>query len=224
MKTKKIILMLVMIMTAMSVSAQYDPGKWAIQIKFGFGAAQLTNVDKLPMTANSSDSQFTGASLVGMDVEYQVSKMLGISLGLNRSHQGCAWKDYTDNSVKYKEPTVELEYLTFPLVANLYVYKGLALKTGVQLGYLIDADFTQHFDENYQNRELTTRQTLDIEDDCKKMDISIPVGISYESKGHFVFDARYNIGLTKVNDKDFFGAKDIKNGVFMITIGYKFDI
>ena len=214
MKTKTITMMLVMILTTMSASAQYDPGKWAIQIKFGFGAAQLTNVDKLPMTANSSDSQFTGASLVGMDVEYQVSKMLGISLGLNRSHQGCAWKDYTDNSVKYKEPTVELEY----------VYKGLALKTGVQLGYLIDADFTQHFDENYQNRELTTRQTLDIEDDCKKMDISIPVGISYESKGHFVFDARYNIGLTKVNDKDFFGAKDIKNGVFMITIGYKFDI
>ena len=224
MKTKKVILMLVMLMATMSVRAQYDPGKWAIQIKFGFGAAQLTNVDKLPLAGGSLDSEFTSANLFGMDVEYQVSKLLGLSVGLNHSWQGCAWKDYTENSVKFKEPEIELEYLNFPLIANVYVCRGLALKTGVQLGYLVDANFSQHYETNLLNHDLTTKQTLDIEDDCKKVDISIPVGISYETKGHFVFDARYNIGLTKVNDKDFISSNDSKNGVFMITIGYKFDI
>ena len=55
-------------------------------------------------------------------------------------------------------------------------------------------------------------------DQCKKVDFSIPVGLSYEYQS-FVLDARYNIGLTKTV-KD--AAEKTKNSVFQITVGYKF--
>ena len=51
----------------------------------------------------------------------------------------------------------------------------------------------------------------------KKVDFSIPIGISYEISD-FVIDARYNLGLTNINDTDKYKSK---NGVIMLTVGYK---
>jgi len=42
-----------------------------------------------------------------------------------------------------------------------------------------------------------------------------------EFNNHLVLDARYNIGLNKVNKESAAGVKDSKNGVFTLTIGYK---
>ena len=224
MKTKKLLVMLVMVLTAMSANAQFDPGKWSMQFKLGLGASQLTNLDQLPLSTTTPDTQWKGVNSIGLDFEYQATKWLGISAGFGRISQGGAWKDYTEGNVKYNDPEIDVEYLRVPIVANFYFYKGWAVKTGIQLGYLLDADFSQHWKENVSNRDLTTKQTLDLDDDITKFDVSIPVGISYESSGHFVFDARYNIGLTKVNDgKDLF-TKDVKNGAFVFTIGYKFEL
>jgi hypothetical protein len=52
----------------------------------------------------------------------------------------------------------------------------------------------------------------------KSVDLSIPVGLSYEVN-RFVFDARYNFGVTKVAD-----WADSKNSVFQFTVGYKFNL
>jgi hypothetical protein len=52
-------------------------------------------------------------------------------------------------------------------------------------------------------------------DGLKKFDFSIPLGLSYEIED-FVIDARYNLGLGKVDDVD--GSK---NSVIMLTVGYK---
>lgn len=48
--------------------------------------------------------------------------------------------------------------------------------------------------------------------------LSIPVGLSYEYQG-IVFDARYNIGVTKIADN-----VDHYNNVIQITVGYKFSL
>jgi opacity protein-like surface antigen len=79
-----------------------------------------------------------------------------------------------------------------------------------------------HTESSFEGRDLTTKTTLDIEKDCNKIDLSIPVGISYEFRSHFVIDARYNIGLTKVNKESVSGVKDYKNNVVSLTVGYKF--
>ena len=83
-----------------------------------------------------------------------------------------------------------------PITLNYYPVAGLALKAGLQPGFLVNKDDM---------------------DDAKTVDLSIPVGLSYEYQG-LVFDARYNIGCTKV----FKHSDEGYNNVIQITVGYKF--
>lgn len=218
--------MAMMMMAVLGAKAQYDPGTWSMQIKFGFGASTMTNMESIPMNEGVSlDTQYAGASMYGLDVEYQATKWLGVSLGFNCSNQGTEWKDYTDaDNIKYRDPQVSLSYLNVPLVANFYVLKGLALKAGVQAGFLTSADVSMRVKTVLAGHDVTTKTSVDVEDDCNKVDFSIPVGISYETKSHFVLGATYNIGVSKVNKNKIFGEKDNRNGMFMLNFGWKFDL
>ena len=214
-----------MMVAVLSASAQYAPGKWSLQTKFGFGASQLTNMEKIPMANVTLDTKFKGAKMIGLEVEYQASKLLGISAGLTHTWQGTTWDDFTDtDNIKYKEPSIDLEYINVPVIANFYVVRGLALKAGFQIGYLVDADIYLRTESSLDGRDLTITTKLDMEKDCNKVDLSIPVGISYETTKHWVWGATYNIGLSKVNKESVSGEKDCKNGVFMLSFGYKFDL
>ena len=53
------------------------------------------------------------------------------------------------------------------------------------------------------------------------MDVSIPVGISYEYL-NVVLDARYHFGLTKLYKDESWPTE--KNKVFTFTVGYKFNL
>ena len=92
-------------------------------------------------------------------------------------------------------------------MANVYVVKGLAVKLGVQPGF------------NVSNKiSANNRATVDNLVKAQSVDVAIPVGVSYEYN-NFQLDARYNWGVTKVYE----GSK-VKNSVFQITLGYKFDL
>ena len=119
-------------------------------------------------------------------------------------------KDKTDGITS----TMKLDYINIPILANVYVAKGFAVKLGIQPAFNVNA----------KCQEITA----DFKDGIKTIDFSIPVGISYEYM-NFVIDARYNWGLTKVaknktlqimGEEIEFGGKG-KNSVFQITLGYK---
>ena len=93
-------------------------------------------------------------------------------------------------------------YLNIPVLANVYVVPGLAVKLGVQPGFMIDKDDAE---------------------DVNTFDLSIPVGLSYEYN-NFVLDGRYNWGVTKINKHSVKGLDDTRNSVFQITLGYKFSL
>lgn len=98
---------------------------------------------------------------------------------------------------KADDETSKLDYINIPILANVYVTKGLAVKLGIQPAFNVNSK-------------------ADV--DAKSFDFSIPVGLSYEFS-NVVLDARYNWGLTKI-----FENGDSKNSVFQITLGYKFDL
>lgn len=100
--------------------------------------------------------------------------------------------------------------MNVPVLANVYVAKGLAVKLGVQPGFNVNSK------GSVEKSGVKVSQDYD----AKSVDFSIPVGLSYELPTvPLVIDARYNWGLTKV-DK----WSDSKNSVFQITLGYKFDL
>ena len=119
--------------------------------------------------------------------------------------------------------TYKLDYINIPIVANAYVYKGLALKFGIQPGFNISSKVTVDMNGSSGTRSISR--------DVKTFDLAIPVGLSYETKFGLVVDARYNIGVTKVYDAcyynsytDTFEELVSRNCVVQLTVGYKFSL
>lgn len=129
--------------------------------------------------------------------------MIGVSAGLIYSMQGAK------TTVEGVDATMKLDYLNVPILANVYVAPGLAVKLGIQPGFKLSA----------KAKAETSRVSAEVDlDDVKGFDLAIPVGLSYQYQ-NIVLDARYNWGVTKITD----GA-DSKNSVFQITLGYKFSL
>lgn len=170
---KKVILMAVVMMVSMVTFAQNRSNSISIKPMVGLNVADLTN---------SSDDARVGL-VTGAEFEFPMTRMFSLTAGALYSMQG------TKNA--------QLDYINMPLLANVYVAPGFAVKLGLQPGFNVS-------DDNIS--------------DVKSVDLSIPVGLSYEFN-NIVFDARYNFGVTKVADN-----YDTKNSVFQFTVGYKFHI
>ena len=185
---KKLFLMAVVMLASVASYAQHAVGSFTLQPKIGMNIADLTDAD---------DSDVRIGLAAGAEFEYQVTDMISVSAGALYSMQGC----------KYDDVTVKLDYINVPILANVYVVKGLAVKLGIQPGFNVSHKLSV--------AKGSTSGSTDIPG-VKSVDLSIPVGLSYEYS-NFVFDARYNFGVTKVADD-----ADSKNSVFQFTLGYKF--
>ena len=207
-------MMLVMATVALTASAQNEVGQLTLQPKVGVNLANLTDTK-----INDESGKMKAGLVLGVEAEYGLTEKFSVAAGLLYSMQGC---DFGESKVKVNGETVSgwdknernFSYLNIPIVANLYFAKGWAIKAGVQPGFLLSAKYKVDgigAQESFNN---------DIKDKCKTFDLSIPLGISYETN-NFVIDGRYNLGLTKVN-KD--GDNSVKNNVIQFTFGYKFTL
>lgn len=206
---KKILFAAVLMLSSVAAFAQHSVGSFTLQPKVGMNIANMTDM-------NSSDPRigFVG----GVEGEYQVSDIFSLSAGVLYSMQGCKLsKSASIAGVKLGgDLTFKTDYINIPIMANVYVVKGLAVKLGVQPGFKVNAKA----DGNGYAAGLGANKTVDLADNVKSFDFSIPVGLSYEY-ANVVLDARYNWGLTKMYDA---GDNSPKNSVFQITLGYKFDL
>ena len=193
---RKILLVAAMMMASVATFAQNAVGQWTIQPKVGLNIADFQKAD---------DSKVRCGVAVGAEVEYGVSDIFGLSFGALYSMQGCKSDkgDLTD----------KVDYINMPILANVYVAKGLAVKLGLQPGFNVNNSGEASADGVTGS---VSGERVGLE--AKTVDLSIPVGLSYQYN-NFVIDGRYNWGLTKVYD-----GGDVKNSVFQITVGYKFSL
>lgn len=223
-----------MMVAAVSANAQFEPGTFSIQPKIGGNISWLSNTPNMPLgdldgrNIELKKSPIAGA-LIGAEAEYQLADMFSLAAGVNFSMQGSGWKDYDEKigDVKFdiKDNKMNLYYINVPVVANLYLFKGFAIKAGVQVGFLVKANYevTATVKNDKTDQSVTTKYDESFTSDCKKVDIAIPMGVSYQIPTvPIVIDARYNLGLLKVNKESGEGQKDIKNNVVQLTVGYKF--
>lgn len=189
---KKILLTAVVMLASVASYAQQAVGTFTLQPKIGMNVASLTKCD-------GCDPRIGLAA--GVEAEYQATDIFSVSAGLIYSMQG--------NKAKEEGVTLttKLDYINIPILANVYVTKGLAVKLGVQPAF------------NVSDKQKLSGggASLEAEDvGAESFDFSIPVGLSYEYN-NVVFDARYNFGVTNIAD-----GGDSKNSVFQFTLGYKF--
>lgn len=189
---KKILLTAVVMLASVASYAQQAVGTFTLQPKIGMNVASLTKCD-------GCDPRIGLAA--GVEAEYQATDIFSVSAGLIYSMQG--------NKAKAEgvTQTTKLDYINIPILANVYVTKGLAVKLGVQPA----------FNVSDKVKLSGGGASLEAEDvGAESFDFSIPVGLSYEFN-NVVLDARYNFGVTNVAD-----GGDSKNSVFQFTLGYKF--
>ena len=179
--------MAVALLTATSMFAQPEAGTFTLQPSAGVAIATLSGDGTKAKVG--FQGRFEGA--------YQMTDAFAVSVGLGCSQYGA--KEDGTNTKK------NLAYITVPVLANYYLVNGLAVKTGVEVGFKSSAE-----SKNGDEKE-------DIEG-VKSVIMSIPVGASYEYK-NVVLDARYNIGVTKA-----FKEGDAKQSAFVVTLGYKFKL
>ena len=231
---KKLFIVATMMMAAITANAQYEPGTFSVQPRVGFTASMMSNMEKLdiPIAGFGDVNLDTWPAVglfVGADMEYQLSPLVSLSAGLNWAQAGSGWEDWklkeNGMTVEIKDTKTETSYLNIPITANFYVWKGLALRTGVQMGFLTSAKDKMTVTASGTQDGVNINQTTEVDesskDECNKFDLSIPVGLSWEFNNHLVLDARYNIGVSKVNKETLPNGKDARNGVFSLTIGYK---
>ena len=231
---KKFIMMAALMVVAVSANAQFEPGTFSIQPKLGANISWLSNtpnmaLDNLGNKKIELDKSPIAGALVGVEAEYQLANMFSLAAGLNFSMQGSGWSDFdekiSDVKIEIKDNKMNLSYINVPVVANVYLFKGFAIKAGVQVGFLVGANYevTATYRDDKASQNLSTKFDQSIKDECKKVDLSIPIGVSYQVPTiPIVIDARYNLGLTKVIKESEEGYKDLKNNVIQLTVGYKF--
>lgn len=226
---KKLMMIAALLVATVSANAQFEAGTFSLQPKIGGVISKVSNMPdiKIPTAAGVSldaDKSFYAGALIGVEAEYQLADMFSLAAGLNFAMQGCQWEDTElkigGESLKMKDNKIQLNYLNLPIVANVYLFKGFAVKTGVQLGFLLSAKQKLDMTGSIGGSSATVKYDEDVKDQCKKFDVSIPIGVSYQVPTVPVYiDARYNLGLTKiVKDID----ESVKNQVFQLTVGYKF--
>ena len=195
---KKLMMIAVMAIFAMTASAQNtnrEVGAFTLQPKVGLTIGSFSG-EYITVGGKVENKKRVGFT-AGLEGEIYATNWLGIALGLNYAQQG--WK--------FEDTKTKLDYLNVPIVANFYVARGLALKTGAQFGFLLNSKV----------------DGVDRKDDCKKMNFSIPIGISYEIS-NIVLDIRYNVALTKVNKYDGPNNEKSRSDMVQFTLGYKFEL
>ena len=190
---KKIVLAAAIMMASVSAFAQHSAGDITLQARLGFCAADFNN---------TSDTKARVEMVVGPEMEYFMTDRFSLGAGINYAQQGAELKD--------TEVTYKIDYVNMPITANFYVVKGLALRAGLQPGINVNAKIEAGDVEK------------DLDDAVKGFDLAIPVGLSYEYR-HFVVDARYTFGLTKIFDTKEVDL-DSKNLTFQLSLAYKFNL
>ena len=221
----------VMAVACLTASAQNEVGQFTLQPKVGMNFANLSGANYATTGSTTENSNIMVDFALGVEAEYGLAKNFSVAAGIMYSRQGCDYGEYKASngytSGGWDKNQNKLGYLTIPIVANFYFAKGFAIKAGIQPGFLLSAN------AKIDGVGVTPSDDKNIKDACNSFDLSIPLGLSYETD-KIVIDARYNLGLTKINkskeelqnlglsnlfNKD---DDDCKNSVIQITLGYKF--
>lgn len=103
---------------------------------------------------------------------------------------------------------MQLDYIQVPILAKVYLTRGLSVEAGPQFSFLIN--------EEVDFRPEDDAGDIDM-DDAKSFDFGIAAGLTFQTEMGLFATGRYSYGLTDIYDN-----VDARNTVFQIGIGYKF--
>ena len=230
---KRFFSLLVLTVTAAVLQAQPEAGTFSLVPRVG---VSLSTLSKDAVFADYGDESFSSKMKAGMtaglDAEYQLLPRVGVALGARYAEMGCKYDngqvgpDRTPGRHSgFSNMQTNLKYVNVPLTLNLYLARNLAFKTGVQVGFCIYDKFSYTVTDFTTNEDGTVEYQKPVshkdDTDYRKVDVAIPLGLSYEYM-NVVVDARYNIGLTRLSKV--MGSYSPKNGGLTVSVGYRINL
>lgn len=165
-----------------------------------FGVKAGVNIANVSVE-NSTNPDARASLYVGGLAHVHLSREFAIQPEVLYSSQGYK---YTFNGVDYKIP---INYITIPILAQYMFGEGFRIETGPQPGIMVSA------------RSKSGGNSSDVKSTFKTFDLSWAFGLGYLTHSGFGIDARYNLGLTDINNS---GGGSIKNRVFAAGVFYQF--
>ena len=230
---KYLVLIVMALFVSSAVKGQEPVGTFSLIPKIG---VSLANLSGEKIYYNDSDipakGKYNARFVGGVEAEYQMLPTTSISLGVGYVQQGCRYSDFEIGNTEtisegWDDVRSRIDYIQCPLTINQYLTDGLAVKAGIQVGVLVNSDFSysitpiKHFTDGSIEYGKTEDMKTDQKSVMRSVDVSIPVGLSYEYM-NVVLDARYHFSLTEIYKDKLWPSE--KNKVFTITVGYKFNL
>lgn len=186
-RMKKVYLLTFMVMAGSALYAQ----------NFGLkGGLNLATIDNNQGGSIENRVGFHAGGLVNIPVTPQIA----IQPEVVYSSQGA--KYLVGNNEKH---SLMLNYVNIPLMVQAAVGSGFYAEAGPQLGLLTSvADKVNDVETNFFSKE-----------DFKSTDVSLGFGVGYKGMKGLGIDARYNLGLTNINNV---GTAKIKNNVLQVGL------
>lgn len=180
----------------------------AQNISFGFkGGLNLSSI----YGDNSDGTKMRAGVHLGVMSEFKLTSKFSIQPELLYSQQGVNQDVFFTLIQDAIAPEITLKsrynYLNLPILAKYYASENFSLEFGPQVGFLVSA------------KQEGDGQELDVKDGVKSIDFGVSVGFGYKLSSGLNFSARYNAGLSNINDVD--GISDENtNGVIQVSVGY----
>lgn len=207
----RIITIIAFLSLSIGMKAQQETGSWTLTPRVGINSSNMSVEDLWTDLEHAVSAKRKWGFVGGLDAEYQAWQQIGISVGAYYSNEGYTYGTL-DNLGKVTET---IHFINIPVLVNFYIepniLPGLALKAGVQLGYLVSG--------KYKDNVTSMTNTSDF----KRINVSIPAGISYCYR-NFVADLRYNIGLMNLCNVELAVEDSWKTNSLWLTIGYQFKL
>jgi len=182
---------LLLIALLLSVGAAMAQAQFAVGIKGGLNFAKFDASDFDGSIKNKTGFHGGAFALI------KLSK-IGIQPELIFSQQGSKFRFSTDDLEG------NFNYINIPVILKLYTVAGINLQVGPQFGFLSKAEI------NGEN----------MKDSFKGSDLSLGIGAGWDLPFGLTIDARYNLGLSKIDDNDP-NYEAVKNQVIQVSLGYK---
>jgi len=120
---------------------------------------------------------------------------------------------YSSQGAKFNfantESKLKLGYINVPIMLQYMFDNGFRLQAGPQVGFLVNADTETNGNET------------DVKDNYNTVDFGIGAGVGYiHPPSGFGVDARYNLGLSNINEND--AIKSTNRG-FQVGVFYLFN-
>lgn len=170
---------------------------------------------------DTNDAKGKTSFHVGAVAEFPLSVDFSIQPEVIYSSQGYKFKDAgTVAGVDYSyENKTQLDYINVPIMGKYYLAEGFSLEFGPQVGFLISAK--NKSEGTISGLGTNESEETDIKDSLKSVDYGLNIGVGYKLDSGLNFGARYNLGLSDINDVQGYDGKN-QNRVIQLSIGYMF--